>query len=85
EFVGLGGDDFIVVADYHKEEPFCENVIDMFKKQFASLYREIDLQNGFITSKNRHGVTETFSIASISITGIKRTAMWRNFPRTWRG
>jgi hypothetical protein len=42
----------------------------MFKKQLVSLYREIDLQNGFITSKNRHGVTETFPIATISIAGV---------------
>ncbi len=71
EFIGhIGGDDFIVVADYEEGEKYCKDVIDFFSKHVASLYREEDVQRGYIISKNRSGVTENFPIASISIAGV---------------
>jgi diguanylate cyclase (GGDEF)-like protein len=80
EFIGhIGGDDFIVIADHHEGEAFCENVLTMFNSQLVSLYREIDLQNGFIVSKNRHGVTENFPIVTISIAGVtNRNKRYKN-------
>ncbi len=71
EFVGhIGGDDFIVIADYLDGEEYCEAVLDSFSKEVLSLYRDEDIQRGYIISKNRHGVTENFPIASISIAGL---------------
>ena len=71
EFIGhIGGDDFIVICDYHEGEDFCKSVIDNFSAKVTSLYRDEDLQNGYIVSKNRHGVTENFPIASLSVAGI---------------
>ncbi|MDR0454264.1 MAG: GGDEF domain-containing protein [Deferribacteraceae bacterium] len=71
EFVGhIGGDDFIVICDYHEGEKYCIPVIEKFDSKIASLYREEDINNGFIISKNRHGVTENFPIASLSVAGI---------------
>ena len=71
EFIGhIGGDDFIVVGDYHEGEIYCNTVIKEFSSKVTSLYRDEDVKNGFIVSKNRHGVTETFPIASLSIAGI---------------
>lgn len=71
EFLGhIGGDDFIVVADYEDGEDFCRSVIDMFGSKVVSLYRDEDLSRGYIISKNRNGVTENFPIASISIAGV---------------
>lgn len=71
EFIGhIGGDDFIVLCDYHEGGEYCRAVIDCFTLRVAALYREEDLKNGYIVSKNRHGRTENFSIASLSIAGI---------------
>jgi diguanylate cyclase (GGDEF)-like protein len=71
EFLGhIGGDDFIVICDYHEGEEFCKAVIDEFSQKVLSLYHESDVNNGYIISKNRHGVTENFPIASLSIAGI---------------
>lgn len=73
EFIGhIGGDDFIVVCDYNEGEDYCESVIDEFTSQVISLYSDKDVENGFIISKNRHGVTENFPLASLSIAGISR-------------
>lgn len=71
EFIGhIGGDDFIVICDYHEGEDYCKSVIDQFYSKVTSLYRDEDVKNGYINSKNRHGVTEKFPIASLSIAGI---------------
>ncbi|MEY8356929.1 GGDEF domain-containing protein [Lachnospiraceae bacterium 54-53] len=71
EFIGhIGGDDFIVIFDYHEAEEYCESVIRQFSMKVPSLYRGEDVEKGYITSKNRHGVTENFPIASLSIAGI---------------
>ncbi len=71
EFIGhIGGDDFIVIADYFDGKHFCESVLEDFTREVVSLYRDEDIKNGYIISKNRHGVTENFPIASLSIAGI---------------
>ncbi|MFT4007248.1 MAG: EAL domain-containing protein [Lacrimispora sp.] len=71
EFIGhIGGDDFIVICDYHQGEVYCKSVIDEFALQVTSLYRDEDVKNGYIVSKNRNGVTENFPIASLSVAGI---------------
>ncbi|BCJ97864.1 GGDEF domain-containing protein [Anaerocolumna chitinilytica] len=71
EFIGhIGGDDFIVLCDYQEGEEYCKAVIERFILRVTALYRKEDLLNGYIVSKNRHGRTENFSIASLSIAGI---------------
>lgn len=71
EFIGhIGGDDFIVICDYHDGEAYCQAVAEKFSDRVRSLYHEQDLCNGYIISKNRSGVAESFPIASLSIAGI---------------
>jgi len=71
EFVGhIGGDDFLVICDYQEAGLLCQLILDKFNSQVGSLYRDDDLANGFIISVNRHGVIESFPIASLSIAGI---------------
>ena len=71
EFVGhIGGDDFIMICDYHEAGILCMGIINDFSSQVISLYSDEDLRNGSIIAKNRHGVTEIFPIASLSIAGI---------------
>lgn len=79
EFIGhIGGDDFIMICDYHEGEKYCNKVVDKFAAAVLSLYREQDAKRGYIVSKNRHGVTENFPIASLSIAGISnRTNAYR--------
>lgn len=75
EFIGhIGGDDFIVICDYREGEEYCKAVLDQFALRVASLYCDKDVKNGYIVSKNRHGVTENFPIASLSIAGISNKA-----------
>jgi EAL domain-containing protein (putative c-di-GMP-specific phosphodiesterase class I)/GGDEF domain-containing protein len=71
EFVGhIGGDDFIVIADYHDGQSFCRPVMETFCQEVLSLYHDEDIKNGFIVSKNRHGLTEKFPLTSLSVAGI---------------
>ncbi|WP_312612863.1 diguanylate cyclase domain-containing protein [Oscillibacter sp.] len=71
EFIGhIGGDDFIVICDYHEGERYCGAVVERFSREVKSLYREQDIRNGYIISKNRNGVTESFPIAGLSVAGI---------------
>ncbi len=75
EFIGhIGGDDFIVICDYQEGEEYCKAVLNQFALRVASLYCDKDVKNGYIVSKNRHGVTENFPIASLSIAGISNKA-----------
>jgi diguanylate cyclase (GGDEF)-like protein len=80
EFIGhIGGDDFITICDYHEGENYCKQVLEQFEMKVNALYREEDIKNGFIISKNRHGVTENFSLASLSIAGISnKTKTYQN-------
>jgi len=80
EFIGhIGGDDFIVICDYHEGKEYCEGVIDEFARKVTNLYRDEDVKNGYIISKNRNGVTENFPIASLSIAGVSNRATFRPY------
>jgi len=71
EFVGhIGGDDYIIICDCHDGKDLCRRVIQKFESGISSFYRDTDLNNGFIVSTNRHGVVDSFPIASLSIAGI---------------
>ncbi len=71
EFVGhIGGDDFIVISDYNDCSGYCQTVIEAFSNRVLTLYNNTDVENQYIISKNRHGVTEQFPLASLSIAGI---------------
>jgi diguanylate cyclase (GGDEF)-like protein len=80
EFIGhIGGDDFITICDYHEGEIYCKKVLEQFAMKVTAFYRDEDIKNGFIISKNRHGVTENFSLASLSIAGISnKTKTYQN-------
>jgi len=68
EFVGhIGGDDFVIISNRHRSEPFCEQIIAAFVAQTKALYTPEDIGKGYIVSRNRNGFTDTFSFATISI------------------
>ena len=80
EYIGhIGGDDFIVICDYHEGERYCQWVLEEFSSRIGSLYREEDIERGYIISKNRNGVTENFPLASLSIAGVSnKTTRYHN-------
>lgn len=71
DFIGhIGGDDFIVVASAEQSVPYCEQFIERFDASIEQFYTKKDVENGWITSKNRHGMDESFPLLTISIAGI---------------
>jgi diguanylate cyclase (GGDEF)-like protein len=71
EFIGhIGGDDFVVIADYSETENICNCIINRFAEGIRLLYSKDDIENGFIVTQNRHGITEKFSLSTLSIAGL---------------
>lgn len=72
EFVGhIGGDDFISILSCHNIEVMCNSIIEKFDDAILDFYSKEDLSKGFIITKNRHGIEETFPLMSISIAGVR--------------
>lgn len=75
DFVGhIGGDDFVAVLTDVSAEILCERIINEFERSTISFYNQNDLNKGYITTKNRHGVEEDFPLLSISIVGVSNKA-----------
>jgi GGDEF domain-containing protein len=67
-FVGhIGGDDFVFVVDPAKAEKICTKVLGQFDSEIGSCYDPRDRRNGFIISRNRRSVAETFPLMGLSI------------------
>lgn len=75
EFFGhIGGDDFVIVTDYHEVRDLCFQITQTFQKEIEPLYSHSDWTRGYIVSKNRNGFTENFPIATLSISVV--TNQW---------
>ncbi|OQY30318.1 MAG: hypothetical protein B6244_00210 [Candidatus Cloacimonetes bacterium 4572_55] len=73
-FVGhIGGDDFIFICRPEQAPMVCQEVIDRFDKGIRDLYDKEDLERGYVTGKNRQGITIEAPIMSISIAVITNT------------
>jgi GGDEF domain-containing protein len=73
-FVGhVGGDDFIFIIPIEKIKQICSGIIKVFDQTIPSCYHERDLRKGYIETVNRDGLTEKFSIISLSIAVFKNT------------
>lgn len=71
EFLGhIGGDDFVIIADYYELDEVCEKITQLFQESIKNLYRKEDLERGYIYSKNRNGFADTFPMATLSIAVI---------------
>jgi GGDEF domain-containing protein/predicted transcriptional regulator len=71
QFIGhIGGDDFIAVLQSGRTEEICNSILKQFDDSVINHYSQEDVANGFILSKNRHGVEESFPLMSISIAGL---------------
>ena len=70
-FVGhIGGDDYLFILPPEKVKPVCETIINVFDTLMPYRYSEVDRKRGTITTKNRRGEIETFSILTLSIAVI---------------
>ena len=68
DFVGhIGGDDFVLVIDLERITILCEAIIKAFDNQITRFYDPDDVKKGFIISKDRKDVKQTFPIMTISI------------------
>lgn len=64
----IGGDDFFVAfANTNYEEVYktIHNIQKEFKINASSLYNEKDILNGYMTSKDRFGVSRNFNLLSV--------------------
>lgn len=67
-FVGhIGGDDFIFVIPADMVSAICENIIRTFDTLIPYRYHADDRERGFISTANRRGKTEKYSLMTISI------------------
>ena len=70
-FVGhIGGDDFVLLVPSEKARAVVDFIISEFDAKVVNYYDHSDLNQGFISSKNRKGDRENFPIMSISMAGI---------------
>ena len=68
EFLGhIGGDDFVVIAEYWDILPLLKDITARFQEKIATLYSEEDYRRGYIISKDRHGIVEKFPIITLSM------------------
>ncbi|EST11427.1 GGDEF domain-containing protein [Sporolactobacillus laevolacticus] len=71
QFVGhVGGDDFVAILNSEDLHYYCEQVSNEFQRKVLHHYSPQDLEKGYIIAENRLGITEKFSIVSVSIAGI---------------
>lgn len=70
DFIGhIGGDDFIAVIYGNHIAALCKRIIRLFEKSVIRFYNKNDIEKGYITAKNRHGVEEDFPLLTITIVG----------------
>jgi len=68
DFIGhIGGDDFVLITTPNKAESICRGCIEQFDQKIKKLYTPLDAQNGYITTTNRRGESETSPLVSISL------------------
>jgi len=67
-FIGhIGGDDFVFVVDPAKARRVCQTILSRFDAEIGLCYEPRDRRNGYIISKNRRGVPESFPLMTLSI------------------
>jgi DNA-binding response OmpR family regulator len=67
-FVGhIGGDDFAILTAPSVVDGICQTLIASFDRAVGQLYHPDDLQRGFLSGLDRHGMLRRFSLLSISI------------------
>jgi len=67
-FIGhIGGDDFAILTRASIADSICQTLIASFDQAISQLYHRDDLQRGFLTGLDRHGMLRRFGLLSVSI------------------
>lgn len=67
QFIGhIGGDDFIVLYDYHIQPDKFKPLIEAFENEVLEFYSPEDRQNGYIAAETRNGDAEKFPLISVT-------------------
>nr|WP_312578945.1 GGDEF domain-containing protein [Sedimentibacter sp.] len=67
QFIGhVGGDDFVVIFDEHVTAVHLYNMVNQFELEVLTFYNKKDIQNGYITSLNRHGEVENTPLITLT-------------------
>lgn len=68
DFIGhIGGDDFAIITSTEEAELICQHAIKLFDERVRTLYEPNDLQRGYLSGLDRHGVLRRFPLLSLSI------------------
>lgn len=71
QFVGhVGGDDFLVILEDHKTENDFIHIVRQFESEVLAFYNQKDIQNGYITTRNRSGKIERFPLITLTVAVI---------------
>jgi diguanylate cyclase (GGDEF)-like protein len=67
-FVGhIGGDDFAILTTPAMVDSICQTLVASFDHAIRQLYHPDDLQRGFLSGLDRHGMLRRFGLMTISI------------------
>lgn len=68
DFVGhIGGDDFALLTRPADIEAICTCIVELFDQRVRTFYEQEDLQRGYVSGLDRHGVLRRFPLMSLSI------------------
>ena len=68
DFVGhVGGDDFVVITTPERSEGLAQRIISDFDRMAPRLYNPLDRRRGYMTAKDRQGLTKKFPLLSVAI------------------
>ncbi len=68
DFVGhVGGDDFVAIVDPGVAGDVCAKTLELFSKETPALYRQEDIDRGYIVGKGRDGKPGRFPLVSLSL------------------
>lgn len=63
----IGGDDFVIITLPDRAERLCQGAIRCFKRLIQGLYRQEDLEKGYVEAKGRDGQPARFPLVSVSM------------------
>lgn len=67
QFIGhIGGDDFIVLYDYHIDPHKLDQIVETFDAEVLKFYNPEDRQRGYISARTRNGDVEHFPLISVT-------------------
>jgi diguanylate cyclase (GGDEF)-like protein len=67
-FIGhIGGDDFIVIAFPEQAKTICQRLVADFANRMVRFYDDTDVQNGYLTGKDRQGMTRRFPLITVTV------------------